>query len=138
MFISWRSGSNYGVDSVTPTNDPFSSATIEFLITDAGKGYQEKQAQVMKTYHKPLVSGDSITLKYKIDRASSWTFDTAMTTADNKEARMPLPTKGNRFNDFQAAIDLETTNTTSPEIYSWSLEIDEMGRERNIIASLGS
>jgi len=130
MFVSWRNGGAYGVDSVTPTNNPYAAARIEFLITDADKIWAEKQSQVIRSYFKALSSGDSVQLEYKIDRASSWTEGTAVTTADKKEARLSLPTKGNRFNELQVALDLGTTNSTSPEVYGWAVDIDDMQRER--------
>ena len=130
LFISWRNGSSYGVDTVSPANAPYATATIEFLISDADKVWAEKQAQFIRAYFKALESGDSVTLKYKLDRASSWTEDAAVTTANAVEARLPFPTKGNRFNDFQIGIDLATTGSASPEIYGWALDIDELQRER--------
>lgn len=130
LFISWRSGSTYGVDSVTPTNDPYSTARIEFLISDSDKIWAEKQAHVIRSYFKPLVSGDSVQLEYKLDRASSWTEGDAETTADKKEVRLSLPTKGGRHNEFQVAIDLETTGSATPEIYGWAIEVDDLQRER--------
>jgi len=130
MFVSWRSGSSYGVDSVTPTNDPYPTARIEFLISDADKLWAEKQAQVIRSYFKPLVAGDSVRPEYKLDRESSWIEGTAETTADKKEVRLSLPTKGNRHSEFQVAIDLATTGSASPEIYSWAIDIDDLNRER--------
>ena len=136
LLISWRSLTSYGVDKVALSNDPFATATIEFLISDADKIWAEKQAQVIRAYFAELASGDTVKLKYKIDRASSWTEGVTdnqrgyAQTADDKEARLPFPTKGNRFNEFQVAIDLTTTNTTSPEVYGWAIEIDDLQHER--------
>lgn len=130
LFISWKKGIAYGVDSVSPSNAPFATATCEFLISDLGKIWAEKQAQFIRGYFKKLVSGDSVTLKYKIDRNDSWTAGTAVTTADKKEARLELPTKGNRYNEFQVAVDLATSNTTSPEFYGWGWESDDLQHER--------
>lgn len=133
LFISWRNVSSYGVDSVSPSNDPFATAKIEFLVTDMEIGWQEKQALILRAYFKALqTTGDSVKLKYKIDRNDSWTEGTAVTASGKKEARLPLPTKGGRFNEFQFGIDLETSNTTSPEIYSIALEADDLRRERRV------
>ena len=134
--ISWRNGGAYGVDKVSPSNDPFAFAYVHFLITDAKKAWQEKQAHSIRGYFKELASGDGVKLKYKIDRSSSWVDGATQankgyaTTADEKEARLSLPTKANRFNELQIGIELETTNSDSPEFYGISLELDEMQRER--------
>ena len=130
LLISWRNATSYGVDKVSPSNAPFATATCEFLISDADKIWAEKQAQFLRGYFKALVSGDSVTLKYKIDRNSSFVSGTAVTTADKKEARLPLPTKANRFNEFEYAVDLATTNSTSPEFYGIALEVDDLQHER--------
>jgi hypothetical protein len=132
LFISWRNIGFYGVDSVSPSNSPFPTAKIEFLITDAGKIWAEKQAQVIRSYFKPLVTGDSIKLKYKLDRNDNWTEGTAVTTAEKKEARLPLPKKGTRFNELQVGIDLETTGSASPEIYGWAVSIDDLAEEKRV------
>ena len=86
----------------------------------------------MRGYFKALASGDSFTLKYKIDRNSSWTSGSAVTTAAKKEARLQLPTKGNRFNEFQFAVDLATSNSTSPEFYGLGVEIDDLQEEERV------
>lgn len=130
LFISWRNGTSYGVDKVSLSNAPFATATCEFLITDTDKIEAEKQAQFIRGYFKALSSGDSMTLKYKIDRNSSWTSGSAVTTADVKEARLPLPTKANRFNEVEVAVDMATTNSTSPEFYGWALDMDDLRHER--------
>jgi len=69
-------------------------------------------------------------LKYKIDRAGSWTEGTAVSTADKKEARLALPTKGNRFNEIQVGLDMTTTNSDSPEFYGFGLEVLDLKEEK--------
>lgn len=130
LMIAWQNSTSYGVDAVKPSNNPFATAYYESLITSAGKIWQEKQASVIRGYFKAIVAGDTFQLGYKIDRNSSWTYGTAVSTADVKEARLSLPTKGNRFNEFQTRVILTTTNTASPEFYGYGIEIDELGRER--------
>ena len=133
LLISWRNDTSYGVDKVSPSNSPFSTATCEFLISDMGDVSKEKQAQVMRGYFLALAnSGDSVKLKYKIDRDSDWTEGTAVTTVGAKEARLSLPTKGNRFNEFQYAVDLATTSSVSPEFYGITLEEDTLAHEKRI------
>ena len=133
LLISWRNDTSYGVDKVSPSNSPFSTATCEFLISDMGDVSKEKQAQVMRGYFLALAnSGDSVKLKYKIDRDSDWTEGTAVTTVGVKEARLSLPTKGNRFNEFQYAVDLATTSAVSPEFYGITLEEDLLTHEKRI------
>jgi len=132
LFIGWQNSTSYGVDEINPDNAPFATATYESLITDAAKIWGEKSSNAMRGYFKALASGDSFTLKYKIDRNSSWTSGSAVTTAAKKEARLQLPTKGNRFNEFQFAVDLATSNSTSPEFYGLGVEIDDLQEEERV------
>ena len=135
LLIGWKSGSNYGVDYVSPSNAPFATAKYEGLITDADKIWGEKGANYLRGYFKALASGDTMQLKYKIDRASDWTYGATnnqlgySATANEKEVRMPVPTESNRFNEFQFGVTIGTTNTTSPEFYGVAAEIDEMTQE---------
>lgn len=130
--IGWGFNGSYGMDSVTPTNAPFAEGKYQTLITDTGDISQEKQMQTMRGYFKKLVSGDSIQLSYKIDRNDSWTDGTAETTADKKETRLTLPTKGNRFNEYQAQVTISTTNENSPEFYGLAWEISDLNSEKRV------
>jgi hypothetical protein len=130
LFISWQNGSSFGVDKVSPTNPPFATGTCEFLITDASKIWQPKTSNYMRGYFKALVTGDSMTLKYKIDRQSNWVYGDAVTDEGKIESRIPFPMKANRFNEFQAALDIATSNLVSPEFYGLGIDIDNLDRER--------
>lgn len=138
LLISWKNGSAYGVDVVTPSNSPYDSARVEFLITDAEKIFAEKQTQTLRGYFKALESGDSVQLDYKIDREDNWHEGVTdnqqgyASTADQKEVRTTLPSPGNRFNEFQAAIELGTSNSTSPEFYGLGIEIEDLNAENRV------
>lgn len=132
LLIGWKLGTTYGIDAVKPTNDPYPTATYESLITDLGKVWGDKNALALRGYFKALSSGDGMTLKYKRDRASNWTSGSEVTTADETEARLQIPTKGTRFDDVQLALDISTTNTTSPEFYGLALEVDDLVEERRV------
>src|SRR3990167_8699736 len=56
LLISWRNDTSYGVDKVSTSNSPFSTATCEFLISDMGDVSKEKQAQVMRGYFLALAN----------------------------------------------------------------------------------
>ena len=135
LFIGWKDDTTYGVDVVKPSHSPFASATYESLITDAKKIWSEKAANFIKGYFKPLIDGDSVKLKCKIDRNASWTEGATnankgyAAVAGEKKVRLPLPSGGNRFNEFQLGITLATTNTASPEFYGIAAAIDDLKQE---------
>jgi len=130
LMISWQYGTNYGVDAVKPSNDCFSEGKYQSLISDTGDIGQEKQALTLRGLFGKLSSGDSIQLSYKIDRESAWVDGTAVTTADKKEARLNIPTKGGRFDEFQMQVTMATTNTISPSFFGITTELDSLDRER--------
>lgn len=132
LLIGWKNDTNYGVDVVSPDNDPFPTARCEFLINDADKIWHDKMALTVRGYFKALSSGDSMQLEYKIDRNDSWTEDDAVTTTDAIESRLVFASKSQRFNELQVAIDMATTNSTSPEFYGFGVEIDSLGEERRV------
>ncbi len=133
LLISWKNDTSYGVDLVNKTNSPYADATIELLIDDVNnKVWGEKVAHFLRAYFGKLNSGDTMKLKYKIDRNSSWTKGDEISTTDAIEARLQLPTKGNRFNEFQVAVDITTSNSTSPELYGISVEVDDLKEEKRM------
>lgn len=138
LLIGWRNGATYGADLVDPVNPPYTLGTIEFLITDTGKIEAEKQAAVLRAYFKALADGDTVKIKYKIDRADDWIEGITekdsgyAAVEDEKEARLNIPTRNNRFNEAQFALDIGTTNTTSPEVYGIAMEFDDMNAENRV------
>lgn len=125
LFISWRDGSSYGVDKVSPDSDPFSSATYETLITDNGRPDKQKSAVEMRVTFKALPTGATVTPKYKIDRGS-WTTGTPA-TAGSTSVKLNI---NERYREIQLGIDLVAT-TTTPEIISISYIYEGLESERD-------
>lgn len=123
LFISWRDSSTYGVDIVDTNSDPFGTATYESLIIDNGRPNKDKQATVYKIGFKSLPTGATVTPKYKIDRANSWTSGTTVTSGT--EAKLNI---NKRYKEIQVGFDLVATDTT-PEITSQELIWDTLAKE---------
>jgi len=133
MMMSWKSGSSYGVDRVGNSSDGlFASASYEGLITDADKLWADKGVNYIRAYFKPIVSGDTYRIKYRIDREDDWTYGDVISAADTKEARLAIPSMGTRWNDLQYGVNITTTNTTSPEFYGIAAEIDDFNEEKRV------
>lgn len=132
LLIGWRDNTGCGVDYVDAGNDPFPTGTIEFLIEDDNSMWKEKEALNLVSNFAPLVSGESVDIKYKLDRATNWTLFGATTTADETKARFTIATEGQRYNEIQYAVDLATSTTTSPKIYGIALERDLLKGEERI------
>jgi len=104
LLVGWRDNVSYGVDVIDPAGTPYATGTIERDIKDYGGVYKEKDALTVRADFKPLVSGDSIKLKYKLDRASAWTEGEAVTTVAETVARLPIIAGNHR--EIQIAADM--------------------------------
>lgn len=125
LYISWRDDSqafNYGVDIVDNNSDPASSATWESLIFDGGAAFKRKNAYRYKVTTKTLPSGVIIKPKYKINRASSWTYGANFTSGTSSTTNL-----GNgAFYELQYGFDVECSGSTPPEILSVAIELDAL------------
>lgn len=132
LLISWKDNTAYGIDCVEITNPPYPTGTIEFLIEDDETMYHEKEAVTVGGQFKALNSGESVSYKYRLDRDSDWTTAITASTADEITTRAPLVLNGTRYREYEVAIDLSTTTTTSPTVLSYSLEREELESEKRV------
>lgn len=134
LYIGWQDGSNYGIDKVTTTNDPFSTATIELLMFDNDSPYKVKKAVGVRADSASLNSGESYTIKYKKDRASGWNADTkVVNTANDTNGSLSINSDDIRFNELEVALDLATSVSTSPTITGIALVFDNNEEEKQIL-----
>lgn len=124
LFISWRDGSTYGVDVVDMNTAPASAATLESLIFDAGRPDKDKLAIERVITFAALPSGVTITPKYKIDRATSYTNGDSATTGATT-LRMHI---NKRYKEIQFGLDV-TSGATTPEIISDMFIYDSLNSE---------
>lgn len=115
LLISWKDNVSYGVDVVDPAGDPFATATIEYMIEDDDMIYKERLAQVLRAEFEPLNSGESVAIKHKFDRADSFTELASEATAAATELRENV-NDSDRHREYQIAVDLATSTTTSPKL----------------------
>jgi ribosomal protein S16 len=115
---------SYGVDYVSETNDSASEGEVQMLLTDDNGIFHEKEALTIVANFEPLISGQSVNVKYKLDRASSWTYLGAVTTVGETIARLVVSTGGSRYHEIQYGADLATTVSTSPKLLGLTIETD--------------
>lgn len=131
LLIGWGDNVSYGIDYVDAANNPYPSGTIEQIIDDDQAVWKEKEIMQVVANFKPLVSGESVDVKYKLDRASAWTSLGAVTTVGETVARFVVATNGARYHEIQYAADLATTTTTSPTLLGLTIEKELLqGEER--------
>lgn len=125
LYIGWQNGSAYGLDVVDVDADPFATSTIELLLTDLGSVPRLKMPLTFRVDFEPLESGESVSIKYKPDRATDWRPLKTQSTAGATDVRVPL---AKRIKEVQYAIDI----TDAPTITSISLEQDDETEARKI------
>lgn len=130
MLVGWQDGTAYGVDAISMSNAPQASGTFESLIRDNESIWKQKSSQTLVATFKPLVSGESVSIKTKTNRASSWSTLATTSTVGATELRDTLT--GNRFQEIQYAADLATSVSTSPTLLGVTLELDSQDTEKRV------
>lgn len=69
-FVSWKDGSNYGVDTVDPDNK--ADARYEGLVFDAGQPEVQKSYRHIKLLTKPLPAQCWVKVYYRINEQVDW------------------------------------------------------------------
>lgn len=119
LLVGWKDNVSYGLDSIDLSSDPVPSGSLEFAIRDEGSITKEKALELIRSDFEPLVTGESIGLQYKLDRASSWSSEETESDADAKKLRVQLggsSVKPNRHKEYQIKVNLATTVATSPKV----------------------
>lgn len=129
LFIGWNNGSSYGLDAVDASSAPFGTATWESLVMDLGRPDKEKSIVKMIVDFEALPTGATVTPKYKINRASSWTNATPAKVAVAGQTSIDLSIN-KRFKELQVALDLVAT-TTTPQIISTTLIVETESSEQD-------
>lgn len=128
MYLSWRDGSDYGLDIVDNSSDPAPTASWESMEFEAQDGTEEKQAIAMKVrVGTGIPSGYTITPKWRSDGTITWTYGDPLTAAN--EYRMDLT---ERFFVIEYGFDVSQTNATAPlEITAVKFTYDNLADERS-------
>jgi hypothetical protein len=128
LYIGWRDDSSYGVDKVALGDTAVAAGSYESLIFDAGKPKKEKLAYKVVITFEALTADQSVTPKYKIDRAASYTTGTAEDTVGETRAEVLI---NSRFKEIEVGFDLVSSSNTFIKITSITLEWDDLEEEKN-------
>lgn len=131
QFVSWKDGSNYGVDVISPNSDPFPEAVWESLIIDNGRPDKDKSITALNVTFLELPAGAVVTPKYRIDRGTWVEGDPSIAnevgTAGETFASLQI---NKRYKELQIGLNLVATDET-PEITSSVIIIDSQSTERD-------
>ena len=129
MLISLQDNISYGVDYVDSANDPYATGTLELKVDDEQAYWHDKAADTAITHFDELNSGETVRIKYKLDEDSSFTTK-ATSTVDDTSVKIPI--NGKRYKQYQLAVDLETTTTTSPKVHAVAIKRDFLQTEEKM------
>jgi len=128
LYISWRDsdGATYGVDKIALGDDASASGLWESLIFDGGDPDKYMLPMNLVITFEPLTAGQSVTPKYKLDRAASFTTGTAASTVGDTRVECPIYT---RCKELEVGFNLASTSNTFIKVTSVKLEYDDLAEE---------
>jgi hypothetical protein len=127
LYIGWRDGTGYGVDKILYTDDASATFSWESLIFDNGFPTKDKLALDLVVEFLPLASGETITPKFKINRATSFTVGDTVSTVGATQARLQI---NDRFHEIEFGFN-GTSTGTFPTIAGIYFAFDDNVGERN-------
>ena len=106
-----NTSTDYKIVRSDDTDDAYEDFTYESLIFDGGKIYKTKAIQRIIVNTNALPANAVVTLKYKVDRASSWTtVGTISTTSATQKTFQNI--SGSAFNNF-SELQLQLSSNMS-------------------------
>lgn len=126
LYIGWRDNTTYGVDKIIKTDNPVTAGSWESLIFDNGNPKKEKLSYKLVITFGALASGETVTPKTKIDRASSFTTGTTVSTVGATSAEVLL---NKRFKEIEIGFDW-VTSTTFLKITGIEFYFNDLSEER--------
>lgn len=132
LYISWRDDSvapqTYGVDIVNNSSAPASTFTITNLVFDNQQPHKYKNSAYILCTFDPWPDGATLTLRYKIDGDSAYTYSTQTPARGDLYVLLPVD---RRFLNLTYGAD-GTCGATTPSINSLQAFIDPLPGERPI------
>jgi hypothetical protein len=121
LYIGYENSGSWGIDVISQSANPYATATVELLNTDLQNVVDVKYPLTFRVDFLPLVSGQSVVLKYKPDRLAYWyTLATQSTAGATEVAGSILQ----RVKEVQFAVDI-TTNGSQVTVINFSFDMEE-------------
>ena len=128
LYFSWRDDTTYGVDKIATSALAVASGVYEGLIFDNERIEQQKLALKVKAECATLATNETLSVKHKLDRATSFTSATASTSGstDNELGIY------NRFKEIEFGFTLTSADGTFPKVTEISFEFNDLSDEKKI------
>jgi hypothetical protein len=124
IWVGWRDDTSYGLDKIAYGDNSAAQGEYESLIFDAGDPNKEFNPMNLIITFETLATNESVTPKYKKDRAASFTAGTEVTSG----SRVEQPIYG-RCKEIEVGFTLKSADGTFPKITSVQLEYDDLSEE---------
>jgi len=120
LYIGWESDTGAGIDKLGTA--PASSCTYESPVFDGGRPFQGMTVYEVIINCSPLAAGETITIKRKANRETSWVDLGVMDTDGDSKKDFPVNRSTGagylQCNEFQLQVVVSQTGSTAPTIYS--------------------
>ena len=131
LLVSWKDNVSCGMDYINIANAPYPTAYLQLMVEDSGASYKEKQALQLVATMDPLLTGESINVKYMNEETdSTWNTNSDSPAVGDITVRKIIP--NGRFYHMNVAVDLTTSGSTSPTLKSLVLQT-EQNEEEDVI-----
>ena len=131
LLVSWQDNVSYGVDYINVGNAPYPTAYLEMMVEDLDIPYKEKQATQLVATFDPLLTGESVNVKYINEETDTiWNTNSESPTVGDITVRKIIP--NGRYFHMRIGVDLSITGSTSPTLKSVVLESDNLTEEDRI------
>lgn len=135
MHVSWRDDSNptgsYGIDVISNSSPPAVNSSWESLIFDNGLVMKHKKAIRIFANFLTLPTDCSFRLKYKLDRATTWSFSGVFNSTNIQPGNIAWMgiTGQNLYYEGQIGIDIISGPSAPPIFTSLTLIYDDLRGE---------
>lgn len=126
VYYSWRDNTSYGVDKISPGANAATSGVYESLIFDNGDADKSKLMIHQLTTFEALASGESVTNKSKLERTSSFTAGTAVSTTSARRAKDLF---NKRFKEGEFGFTVASSGGTFPKITQHEVLFNDLKEE---------
>lgn len=128
LYIGWRDASTYGVDKIIKTDTAATSGSWESLIFDDGKPQKTKEVFKIVIEFEALETGETVTPKYKINRATNFTSGDTVSTVGETRAEIAIHT---HFKEIEFGFDVTSSTGTFPVVTCVYFSYDDKREEMN-------
>lgn len=126
LYIGWKDGDDEGVDKIAIGAGAVNGGVLESLVFDGGDPDKEFLPMTLVITFEALTTGQSVTPKYKLNRAASFTDGAAASTVGDTRIELPL---FQRCNELEFGFTLASTSNTFIKITEMRILYEDLAEE---------